>query len=423
MNNYYILYLIFNAINVFWVYKSIHTLLHKKIKNTHIEIITYILYYLIISMAYILSIEPNVRISLNILLIYLLLFNYKINIKNKVILLFNLYFIINTVDIFIVIILDRIDISTSIIRHSSIGIFIIESICYFVLLKFISLLKIINKINNINNKIWFSLLLVPLVSLAINIISIDIYGYNMNYSIILILSLLVINISIYLLYNFIYETLEKDAKSKILEKENRLYEEQFENTKKYIEISKKFNHDLKYHLIHIKKLINNDNNLEAKNYIESIFKLQEISITKFIDTGNYIIDNIVNFKLNEAFNKGIKINATAKVPYDIQISEFHMVSILGNIIQNAIEANDKVKENKFINFEITYKLNKIFITVSNRFDKKIIIKENKLITTKYEKNEHGIGINNVLNFIEKYNGILEYKCNDDIFTVEILLFI
>ncbi|WP_317368868.1 ATP-binding protein, partial [uncultured Tyzzerella sp.] len=161
----------------------------------------------------------------------------------------------------------------------------------------------------------------------------------------------------------------------------------------------------------------------AKNYIESIFKLQEISITKFIDTGNYIIDNIVNFKLNEAFNKGIKINATAKVPYDIQISEFHMVSILGNIIQNAIEANDKVKENKFINFEITYKLNKIFITVSNRFDKKIIIKENKLITTKYEKNEHGIGINNVLNFIEKYNGILEYKCNDDIFTVEILLFI
>ncbi|WP_317368925.1 hypothetical protein, partial [uncultured Tyzzerella sp.] len=64
MNNYYILYLIFNAINVFWVYKSIHTLLHKKIKNTHIEIITYILYYLIISMAYILSIEPNVRISL-----------------------------------------------------------------------------------------------------------------------------------------------------------------------------------------------------------------------------------------------------------------------------------------------------------------------------------------------------------------------
>ncbi len=423
MNNYYILYLIFNAINVFWVYKSIHTLLHKKIKNTHIEIITYILYYLIISMAYILSIEPNVRISLNILLIYLLLFNYKINIKNKVILLFNLYFIINTVDIFIVIILDRIDISTSIIRHSSIGIFIIESICYFVLLKFISLLKIINKINNINNKIWFSLLLVPLVSLAINIISIDIYGYNLNYSIILILSLLVINISIYLLYNFIYETLEKDAKSKILEKENRLYEEQFENTKKYIEISKKFNHDLKYHLIHIKKLINNDNNLEAKNYIESIFKLQEISITKFIDTGNYIIDNIVNFKLNEAFNKGIKINATAKVPYDIQISEFHMVSILGNIIQNAIEANDKVKENKFINFEITYKLNKIFITVSNRFDKKIIIKENKLITTKYEKNEHGIGINNVLNFIEKYNGILEYKCNDDIFTVEILLFI
>lgn len=420
---YYILYLIFNAINVFIIYKNINSLLYEKVKNKNIEVCTYFVYYLTVSISYILSVNPKLRIHLNIILGFILLFNYKIKIKNKIILLFNLYFILNTVDIFVALILDKTVLANSVIRHNSIFMFVIESVFYLILLKFISLLKIINKINNINNKIWLSLLLVPLISFVINIIFIDVYNYNLIYGVILIVALLLINIGMYLMYNFIYEVLEKDMISQVLEKENKLYEEQFKNTKKYIEISRKFKHDLEYHLIHIKKLINNECNLKAQEYIENIFKLQEISSTKFIDTGNYIIDNIVNFKLNEAFNKGIEITATAKIPYDIKISEFYIVSILGNIIQNAIEANEKLKDNKFIDFYIRYKLNKLFITISNRFNENIIIKENKLITTKEEKLEHGIGFDSIVKFVEKYNGLLEYKYNKDIFTVEILLFI
>ena len=176
-------------------------------------------------------------------------------------------------------------------------------------------------------------------------------------------------------------------------------------------------------MIHTKKLIINKEYKSAINYIDDISKLQENSDKKFIETGNYNIDNIVNFKLNEASNKSININVLANVPYDINISEFYIVSILGNLIQNAIEANEKIEHNRFIDLEIKYKLNKLFITISNRFDRNIKIKNNKLISTKNNKFEYGIGMENIYNFVKKYNGELLYNYKDDIFIVEILLFI
>nr|WP_317357696.1 GHKL domain-containing protein [uncultured Tyzzerella sp.] len=212
-------------------------------------------------------------------------------------------------------------------------------------------------------------------------------------------------------------------KNKVLKKENKLYEEQVKNTKKYIETIRRFNHDLEYHLIHIKNLISKNNYTNANKYIEQIFEVQKNNEKIFINTGNYIIDNIVNFKLSETFKKNININVSANVPYDINISEFHIVCILGNLIQNAIEANEKVEENRFINLDINYKLNKLFIIISNRFDKNIKIKNNKLLTTKINADEHGIGMLSIYNSIKQFNGELIYKYDKDIFTVEILLFL
>mgnify|MGYP005759463901 CR=1 FL=1 len=424
MKNYYITYMIFNAINVFLVYKSIHKLLYDNIKNKYLEIGTYIIYYLIISTLYIYSFTPNVIIIANITVLFLILFNYSINMKNRIILLFNLYFILYIINVLVALIVEKIHISTvNIFKYSSIIPFIIENICYVITLRFITLLKIINKVKSLNNIVWLSLVLVPTSSIILNIIFINISNYNLIYYIIFISIIVMINISIYLLYNFIFEAIEKDMKNKILEKENNLYEEQFKNTKKYIDITRKLNHDFKYHLIHTKKLIINKEYKSAISYIDDISKLQENSDKKFIETGNYNIDNIVNFKLNEASNKSININVLANVPYDINISEFYIVSILGNLIQNAIEANEKIEHNRFIDLEIKYKLNKLFITISNRFDKNIEIKNNKLISTKNNKFEHGIGMENIYNFVKKYNGELLYNYKDDIFTVEILLFI
>lgn len=424
MKNYYLIYLIFNAINVFLVYNSIHKLLYDNIRNKYLEAGAYIIYYLIISTLYICAFTPNTIIVVNISILFLLLFNYNINLKNKIILLFNLYFILHFISLLVALLLKKIDISPFVtIKYNSVMNFVVETIFYFFALKFIKALKILNVVEFIGYKLWISLLIVPIISFLVNSVFLYVSDEYLEYSLILIFGLLLINISIYIIYNFIFEALDKDMKNKILEKENILYREQFENTKKYIDVTRKLNHDFKYHLIHTKKLIENQENKNAINYIEDIFKLQEDSNKKFIDTGNYNIDNIINFKLNEAFNKSIFINVDANIPYDIKISEFHIVSILGNLIQNAIEANEKVEIDRFINLEIKYKLNKLFIIISNRFDRNIKIENNKLISTKSNKFEHGIGMENIDNFVKLYNGEMMYSYQNDIFIVEILLFI
>ncbi len=424
MNNYYLIYMLFNGLNVFLVYRSIHNILYDKINNKYLEIFSYVCYYLIISFLYILSFKSSVIITFNIFLLFLILFNYEITIKHKILLLFNLYFVLYVINALVALIIGQIGISTSsTIQYNSILPFIIENICCIIGLNFMKLLKVVNKVDFLSNKIWFSLVLIPISSITLNNIFINTANYKLTYYTIFICILLVMNISIYLLYNFIFESLEKDMKNKILEKDNKLYEEQFKNTKKYIDITRKFNHDFKYHLIHVKQLTDNKEYEKVKCYIDDIFKLHQDSNKKFIETGNYNIDNIVNFKLNEAFNKGIKIEAFASVPYDINISEFYIVSILGNLIQNAIEANEKVEKDRFINIEIKYKLNKLFITISNRFDGNLKIKNNKLITTKNNTFDHGIGMENIYNFIQKYNGELIYHYKEDVFQVEILLFI
>ena len=377
-----------------------------------------------ISTLYICAFTPNTIIVVNISILFLLLFNYSINLKNKIILLFNLYFILHFISLLVALLLKKIDISPFVtIKYNSVMNFVVETIFYFFALKFIKALKILNVVEFIGYKLWISLLIVPIISFLVNSVFLYVSDEYLEYSLILIFGLLLINISIYIIYNFIFEALDKDMKNKILEKENILYREQFENTKKYIDVTRKLNHDFKYHLIHTKKLIENQENKNAINYIEDIFKLQEDSNKKFIDTGNYNIDNIVNFKLNEAFNKSISINVESTIPYDIKISEFHIVSILGNLIQNAIEANEKVENNRFINLEMKYKLNKLFIIISNRFDRNVKIQNNKLVSTKNNKLEHGIGMENIHNFVKMYNGEVIYSYQDDIFTVEILLFI
>ena len=422
LNN--LLYLLFNSLNVFLVYKSIHKLLYDRIRNKYLEKVTYIIYYLVISTLYLLSYKVDMMITINILLLFLLLFNYDINVKNKMLLLLNLYFILNFVGTVTIIILENTSaFNGEVFKHKYFLSFFIESILYFLALKFLNLLKILNKTNNIEDKIFLPLILVPICSIIIHII----FVYKIsNYKLVLFTVfclILIINISIYILYNSIFTLLENDMKNKILEKENKLYEEQFKNTKKYIETIRRFNHDLKHHLVHIKNLINENNFLDANNYIEDIFELQKNNEMVFINTGNYTIDNIINFKLNEAYKKNIKVSVLANIPYDVNISEFHIVSIIGNLIQNAIEANEKLENDKFIDLNINYKLNKLFITISNRFDKNIKIKNNKLLTTKVNSDEHGIGMSSIYNSVKKFNGEMIYSYDKDIFKVEILLFL
>ena len=122
--------------------------------------------------------------------------------------------------------------------------------------------------------------------------------------------------------------------------------------------------------------------------------------TFYIKTGNSVIDVIVNTKQNIALNRGINFIVNAGVSEDLQISALDMSSMLGNLIDNAIEASIN-EQNPEINLNIKEKKNFLIIEISNNFTGEF---DQNCNTTKKDKALHGIGMKSIRSTVQKYSG-------------------
>ena len=168
-------------------------------------------------------------------------------------------------------------------------------------------------------------------------------------------------------------------------------------------------HDIKQHYTILNELVKNNNNELAIDYLkeitqnDTIFKLEEFTMT-----GNIILDSIISTKRIIAINKGINFNVDIKVPEYNILSAPDLSLLLGNIIDNAIEANlsDSINE-KYIKLNIRYESDKLFILCINSY--KGYVKKDKvgkLISNKENNVEHGIGLLTINDICLKYNGEL-----------------
>ena len=98
----------------------------------------------------------------------------------------------------------------------------------------------------------------------------------------------------------------------------------------------------------------------------------------FSSSGNYAIDSILNFKLQQVVDMGGKANTEVIIPKDITVSDFDMTVILGNLIDNSIRALKVSEEQGEISVRIKYIKSNIIITVINSFDGNVKYKDGKL---------------------------------------------
>lgn len=134
------------------------------------------------------------------------------------------------------------------------------------------------------------------------------------------------------------------------------------------------------------------NTEEIKKYLSD--ELEVLTSKNFyIKTGNSTVDTIINSKQILAKNKGIYMTVNAGVPNDCKISSIHLASILGNLIDNAIEAVEK-EDNPYIHVQISViKESFLLIKIVNKCSKSDLSNQ----TTKENKLFHGIGLKSVKN--------------------------
>ena len=195
-----------------------------------------------------------------------------------------------------------------------------------------------------------------------------------------------------------------------------------EQVKHYEQVEKtdnelrKFRHNYKNMKIGLMSLLNNKDTDGAKKYVADCDELLDIDYTLY-QTGNSIINAILSDKAMKVKDKGITIKFTGLIPRT-KISNTDLCIIFGNILDNAIEAVEKVDDNiaKEINIDVYKKKDYLFITVTNPTKTEVAIKDNKIVTSKDDKNNHGLGLSSVEETLKKYDGHLDLDCNNNKFT-------
>lgn len=184
------------------------------------------------------------------------------------------------------------------------------------------------------------------------------------------------------------------------------------------EQARRTKHDMRNHLFVLAAFLNKNEIDNAKEYTSSILDKLNLDYT-YISTGNSLLNYIINQKLNYASEQKIYVKAEIENLKFEGISSIDFSAILTNILDNAIEAGGKSAKRYM---EVVIRKNRGYemIKVCNSIDKSVLADNPELLTTKEENDEHGVGILNVRELVEKYKGILDIYEEENKFIVSVM---
>lgn len=425
LTSYDYIFMLSEIIYTLTVYKIINVFFTNKKINSVYEKILYAIFNITVVVVYLKFNIPLLTIVANFIFILLLLsLIYDDTFKRKALVTILIIFFLLISDILLSMIFINV-VNENILQKNNFFdiyvVFIVNMIRYLFVLIVIIFYKIrIEK----NIPLIFSLpiTLTAVISMVVTINMLLVVDSN-NYKFILINMVLIFIICIILIYIFnkIVNVMTENARQKILIKQNEYYEKQIEADRNYINHTRKIKHDMKNHMYAIKNMAKNNMSKDIITYTNDILgKIEGEKV--YINTGNYLIDGILNVKFEEIKNQGIDFKYDVKMPEGIKLPEFEVITILGNLLDNAIEGVGSIKDNRYIEVFISYKDSNLLIKIVNTFDG-LVIKDNKgFVSRKGEKAYHGIGLENVREQVEKNNnGYMNIDTGNCMFTVDLFI--
>ena len=231
---------------------------------------------------------------------------------------------------------------------------------------------------------------------------------------IIVLFILIIALYVLAVTVIIPTILEKRLENYQNETLSRQYEE-IRNT--YWEM-RGWRHDLRNHMQVLKAHLDSGDMKKCQSYLEEMeADLNEIDAV--VKNENVMADAILNSKLSLAKSKNIKLNVTANIPSSIPLTDTEFCIIFGNLMDNAIEACEKISEEnkRFIRIYIGMFKKQFYISVGNATDSKIRVKRYR--TLKGEG--HGMGLYRIDKIVKKHDGYLNRENEPGVFVTELMI--
>ena len=405
-------YLFSNLSHIYGMYMFANVFFQERCRSRKLEATLYTAYFALNSGAYLLFHNWAITLASNILPFFAITFFYKEGMIRRVLNVAAIYAITMGCDVLVMTLQNMMHIESAVFSEG-----------FATSLVIIAAADLSNKCLHMKKDIlgrtpamyYVTLLFVPLGSIFIAYFAAK--GLN-AVSLITAVILLLINIDIFYLYDNVIDLFSERCEREVMESQNKAIQNQLEVVQQSQLRIRCLKHDMDNHLLRLKDLIEKEKYAEALEYLETV-KSSTAADKKLIDSGNDLIDSMLNYKLAR-LHDNIAQKYDIVVPKDLSFTEFDLNVIIGNLADNALEALEQLPadEPKKLEISIRYKQGYLKVYFGNTFDG--IMPEDG--SRKRDHENHGLGLKSVERIVHKYGGDMRAKVSDNWYEISLIMY-
>ena len=267
-----------------------------------------------------------------------------------------------------------------------------------------------------------TVLLLVIPAMSVIVLSVLMLGELEKMFAILISScMLIINISVFYLYNILTENYIHLRDHDIYKQQTYAYQNQLEVIMESQNRVRALRHDMKNHILALQILVQRKEVEETNKYLDSMKNFMT-NPEEYVKTGNDVVDSLLNYKIQKANEVLNVVETKISIPEQLRLRSFDLNVLLGNLLDNAIDASMQTEDKKL---KITIKLDKgiLFLNICNSCQMIADEKKNFWETTKEDKANHGIGLKNVRRIVEKYHGDITFFYENNIIQTDVMMYV
>lgn len=380
-----ILYIASNSIRVYAISVFINIFLGKSRLSLLLNRLTYVFYFLISTIGWLYGQSTTLNLILNTLPILLITLQYYSSWSKKI------FSVISScaVGMFIDWMGFAVFGNTEIIESG-----FIQAIIFLILCSLFRYYYKNQEDYSFKSRYSWLLILIAVGTALIGVLTVN---EDSSYDYLIALILLFINFLNFYIYNLEQESFKAQHKLKLIETSNYAYQNQIKIMNESQQKIRFLRHDFYRHINKLKNLSEENDVQSIKQYLN---EMEDTVVVKkeYSKTGNDDVDSLLNYELSLAAEFGAEIIYDVNLPEKLNISSFDITIILGNLMDNAIEAL-RNSEKKLLKVNIQFNKSIIRIDIENSYDPKY--------KKKHDGREHGIGLLSVENTLQKYHGKLD----------------
>ena len=213
--------------------------------------------------------------------------------------------------------------------------------------------------------------------------------------------------------------MSRRSEKKLAAFQNAIVEQHYAEVENMYRKMREWRHDYHNHIQALATMLEQGDTEKAREFLSEIHDTLT-KVDTVLKTGNTMVDAILNSKISLMYAKQIRVDATAKVPPSLSVKDIDLCVIMGNLLDNAVEACEKLPENsRFVRIYIAVKGNHLYLSFTNSAGKK----QEKVGTLfRSTKGAHGgIGLSRVDSLVSQYGGYVTRASEDGGYTTEVIL--